>query len=59
MDNRFSSYGEETLYEALIKIGISAYDIQIHNRTLLKDKEIDIYIPKYKLAIEYNGVYWH
>lgn len=59
VDNRFSSYGEETLYEALIKIGISDYDIQIHNRTLLKDKEIDIYIPKYKLAIEYNGVYWH
>lgn len=25
----------------------------------LKNNEIDIYIPKYKLGIEYNGLYWH
>lgn len=22
-------------------------------------KEIDIYLPKYKIGIEYNGIYWH
>lgn len=27
--------------------------------TLLNGKEIDIYIPSYKLAIEYNGLRWH
>lgn len=29
------------------------------NRKLLKGKEIDIYIPELKLAIEFNGLYWH
>lgn len=28
-------------------------------RTIIPPKEIDIWIPEYKLAIEYNGVYWH
>lgn len=29
-------------------------------RTILKDgKELDIYIPDMKLAIEHNGMYWH
>lgn len=29
------------------------------NRTLLNGKELDIYIPSLKLAIEYDGLYWH
>ncbi len=28
-------------------------------RYILKDREIDIYIPEIKLAIEFNGLYWH
>lgn len=32
----------------------------MHNqRVLLKGKELDIYIPDIKIAIEYNGNYWH
>lgn len=32
----------------------------IHNdRTILRPKEIDIYIPDLKIGIEYNGLYWH
>ena len=34
-------------------------DIEIHNRTIIKPKEIDIYLHKLNLAIEYNGDYWH
>lgn len=30
-----------------------------NDRTVLKGKEIDIYIPAYKIGIEFNGVYWH
>jgi hypothetical protein len=30
-----------------------------HDRKLLRGKELDIYIPDRKLAIEVNGVYWH
>ena len=28
-------------------------------KQLIKNQEIDIYIPEYKLAIEVNGIYWH
>lgn len=26
---------------------------------VLRGKEIDFYLPKYKIGIEYDGVYWH
>jgi very-short-patch-repair endonuclease len=29
------------------------------NRKLLNGKEIDLYLPDKKLAIEFNGLYWH
>lgn len=28
-------------------------------RSVLPNLELDIYIPEHKLAIEYNGLYWH
>lgn len=31
----------------------------IKDRTVLNGKELDIYLPEFKLAIEMNGVYWH
>lgn len=30
-----------------------------NDRTVLKQQELDIYIPSKKLAIEFNGDYWH
>ena len=30
-----------------------------HDRTLIKPYELDIVIPEIKLAIEFNGNYWH
>lgn len=29
------------------------------DRTVLKTKELDILVPSRKLAIEFNGIYWH
>lgn len=29
------------------------------SRNLIDGKEIDIYLPKFKLGIEFNGLYWH
>ena len=29
------------------------------DRTLLNGKELDIYLPQYKMAIEVNGLWWH
>ena len=34
-------------------------DVIFNDRELLKPKEIDILIPSHKLAIEFNGLYWH
>ena len=30
-----------------------------NDRNILNGKELDIYIPSKKIAIEYNGLYWH
>ena len=30
-----------------------------NNRKILKGLELDIYLPKKSIAIEYNGLYWH
>lgn len=30
-----------------------------HDRTVIKPKELDIWIPEHKMAIEVNGLYWH
>lgn len=34
-------------------------EIQSSNRSILNGKELDIYLPKLNLAIEYNGLYTH
>ena len=31
----------------------------LHNRTIIKPYEIDLYLPSRKIAIEYNGIKWH
>lgn len=33
--------------------------VETQNRQILDGKEIDIYLPDYKIGIEYNGSYWH
>ena len=32
---------------------------QQRNREILRNREIDVYIPPLKLGIEYNGLHWH
>lgn len=62
LENKFGnglvrSKGEEELYQYIISI----YNGKVipNDRNIIKPKELDIYIPDLKLAIEYNGVYWH
>lgn len=53
-NNTGTSRGEEELQEfvkSLVPDSIDNYRI--------KNVELDIYIPKFKLGIEYNGHYWH
>jgi len=35
------------------------YSVIFNSRDVLKNLEIDIYVPEKKLAIEFNGLYWH
>lgn len=52
-----NSHIEKEIYEWIIN------ELQLNvitsDRTILNGKELDIYIPEKKIAIEYNGVYWH
>lgn len=52
-----SSKGEKELYDFVSSI----YDGLIHrgSRSIIPPKELDIYIPEKKIAIEFNGLYWH
>ena len=34
-------------------------EVITNNRNIISPYEIDIYLPEYKLAIEYCGLYWH
>ena len=34
-------------------------ELQQNNRQLIKPYQLDILIPQLKLAIEFNGIYWH
>ena len=54
----FISRPEIALYEYICNF-ISKDDIIRRDRTVLGNLELDIYIPKLKIAIEYNGLRWH
>lgn len=54
-----SHYGskiENEIYEYVLKL---APDAIKHDRQVLQGNELDIYIPSKKIAIEFNGNYWH
>lgn len=38
---------------------ITTENILINVRNIIPNREIDIYLPKHKFAIEYNGLLWH
>lgn len=48
---------ENSLYEYVSSVYNG--EIQQSNRSILNGKELDIYIPDQKIAIEYNGLYSH
>lgn len=54
--HRSSSTGEDELYELM---STYADDIIRNDRVLLEGHELDLYCPSLKLAVEFNGEYWH
>jgi len=53
--NNMTSKQEDALH-AFCSIFTTA---EQRNRSIIGPKEIDIYLPEHKLAIEYCGMYWH
>ena len=51
-----SSFAERQIGDYLESLGIN---IIRNDRSVLQTKELDIYIPEHKLAIEFNGLFWH
>lgn len=54
----FVSKAEQEVYEFVKSVLPSGTEVQQSNRSLI-GKEIDIYIPTFNLAIEFNGLFWH
>jgi len=54
-DPRYSK-GEKELVEFIKLLNL---EILENDKYILDGKELDIYIPSKKLAIEFNGLYWH
>ena len=50
------SQGEKELAVWLKDLGLNIVE---SDRNIIKPKELDIFLPDYNLAIEYNGLYWH
>jgi len=58
----FSNIGKQSKEEILLVNFIKSIykgEIQTNVRGLIKNNEIDIFIPELSLAVEYNGLYWH
>lgn len=55
IDTKISN-GHNELIEFISRIGVN---FKINDRKEIYPQELDIYLPEYKIGIEYNGLYWH
>lgn len=56
------SKGQKELYDYIVKLignNKKSIKIKLNDRKAIFPSELDIYIPKLKLAFEFNGTYWH
>ena len=57
LNTKFSSRAERDIYKYVSSL--TDKDIIFHDRQVLNGNELDIYIPEKRIAIEFNGSYWH
>ena len=50
---------ENEVFEFIRSVLPEGEEIVLHSRKIIQNMEIDAYIPSRKLAIEFDGVYWH
>ena len=53
----YSSKYEDELFNWLLQLDITR--LLKHDRSVINPYQLDIYLPDHKLAIEFNGLYWH
>jgi G:T-mismatch repair DNA endonuclease (very short patch repair protein) len=53
--NHMASKGEDEVYRFLSNLA----EAEQRNRKIIAPKELDIYLPERKLAVEYCGMFWH
>lgn len=51
-----TSKGEMLIADYIESLG---FDVERNTRRVISPKELDVYVPSAKLAIEFNGSYWH
>lgn len=56
--NNGASVGEVELADFIASI-VGADEVVVNDRSIIAPKELDIYIPSRRIAIEFNGLYWH
>lgn len=54
-----ASLGEMEVFDYIVKILPDGEVVERGNRSVLGKFELDIFIPRLKIAVEYNGRYWH
>jgi hypothetical protein len=47
---------QKEIFDILVGMGL---DVILNDRSIISPLELDIYIPDKKIAIEFNGSYWH
>lgn len=57
--NPISSYKYSAQNEIALYLIEKGFELEMANRKILNGKEVDIFIPSKKIAIEFNGLYWH
>lgn len=50
---------QEKSLRDFLRENLSEEQVRYNDRELISPKEVDIYYPNLKIAIEYNGCYWH
>lgn len=52
---------KETSIETIIKQLLDKHNLNYiqHTRDIIHPREVDFYLPEYKIAIECNGMFWH
>lgn len=53
---QYRSNGEVELFNFILQLEPTA---QPNVRQIINKSELDVYLPKQKIAFEYNGLYWH